>query len=38
MDYIPIIINRLLNNIPAIVGGFLAVYLYWQWKKKKDEA
>lgn len=38
MDYIPVIINKFLDNFPAIVGGLLALYIYIQWKKKKSQA
>ena len=26
-----------MDYIPAVVGGFLAVYLYTQWKKKRTD-
>lgn len=37
MDYIPVMIRRFLESVPAMVGGFLATYLYMRWKKKKGK-
>ena len=36
MDGLPLIISRFLNYVPAITGGFLALYLYRIYKAKKE--
>ncbi len=36
MDNLPLIINRFLSYLPAIIGGILAVYLYRRYKTKEE--